>query len=78
MVVLLFNAVRDGGGADQLLSSGSVFFKRAGTPPTDDYEARLLEGRYVGHHTRTNAALIMTTRGVVRACGFNRRPASER
>ena len=36
------------------------------------------EGRYVGHHSRTGAILIMTEQGVRRARGFNKMPSTER
>ena len=38
----------------------------------------MLPGRYIGHHTRTGAVLVMTTQGVLRGMAFNRRPEGER
>ena len=42
-----------------------IYFKPAGLKTPSNYDEQMLPGRYIGHHTRTGAVLVMTPR---RAC----------
>ena len=44
----------------------------------DDFEARMLEGLYVGHHERTSGLLILTENGLIAGKTFMRVPADRR
>jgi hypothetical protein len=44
----------------------------------DDYEARVREGLYVGHHERTSGLLILTQNGLIAGKTFMRVPADRR
>ena len=43
-----------------------------------DLEARMIEGRYIGHHARTGALLVITSDGVKKGASFRRLPEAER
>ena len=42
------------------------------------FHVRMTEGRYIGHHGRTGALLVMTSKGILRGTGARRVPEAER
>ncbi|CAK0892634.1 unnamed protein product [Prorocentrum cordatum] len=46
--------------------------------PRSGFAPKMVEGRYVGHQSRTGSLLVMTSTGVIRAKAFNRMQEGER
>ena len=44
----------------------------------NDLEPKMVEGRYVGHHGRTGAVMVLTEKGVVRGVSFRHQTDAER
>jgi hypothetical protein len=64
-----------------MLSFGErVLFKEATTAHSrkNDLEDKMIEGRYVGHHSRTSSSLFLTNEGVKKGCGIRRLDPTER
>ena len=62
----------------QVIYGEKIMIKEIKSGKKNDLQEKMTEGRYIGHHGRNTALLVLTKDGVKRGTGFRRLPESER
>ena len=55
-----------------------AYFKPVGEYSGSTYQPKMIEGRYLGHHSRTGACIAITSNGVIHASGIRRLPDDQK
>ena len=55
-----------------------AYFRPVGEYTGSTYQPKMVEGRYLGHHTRTGACVAITKEGVIHASGIRRLPEDQK